>query len=182
MMKKDSIDELFKVLDRDFDFEFPEDGHEQRFLKRLHNQPNTPPIRFKVYKFIAAIAAVLVIGFGVHKVVKPQPKTNDLASVSEQMSQTQNFFTTTINSELNKIKTNQTPENQAMVSDALKQLEVLETNYERLKKDLQESGNDQRVVYAMISNLQNRIDLLEDVLASIGKLKELHSEQTQLTI
>ncbi|TXE06516.1 hypothetical protein ES711_13465 [Gelidibacter salicanalis] len=182
MMQNDSIEKLFKDLDPDFDFESPKEGHEQRFLKRLHNHPMTPTTRFKVYKFIAAIAAVLVIGFGVFKVVKPQPKTNDLASVSEQMSQTQNFFTTTINSELNKIKTIRTPENDAMVSDALKQMDVLETNYKRLKKDLQESGNDQRVVYAMISNLQNRIDLLEDVLASIEKLKKLHSEQTQLTL
>ena len=181
-MKKDSIDELFKDLDRDFDFESPAQGHEQRFLKRLHNQPQATPTRFKVYKFIAAIAAVLVIGFGVFTVVKPQPKNSDLASVSEQMSQTQNFFTATLNSELNKVKTIRTPENEAVVSDALKQLNLLETNYERLKVDLKESGNDQRVVYAMISNLQNRIDLLKDVLEAIEELKKLHSEQTQLKL
>lgn len=52
-------------------------------------------------------------------------------------------------------------------------MELLEKNYENLKIDLKESGNDKRVIYAMISNFQSRIDLLENVLKTIENLKTL---------
>lgn len=106
-----------------------------------------------------------------------------MASVSPELSQTQDFFTAAIALELNKIKSQRGPENGILVSDALKQMTFLEKNYERLKLDLTESGNDHRVIYAMISNFQSRIDLLENVLISIEHVKEFNqSEQTQITL
>ena len=46
------------------------------------------------------------------------------------------------------------------------QMKVWEENYEQLKLDLEASGKDERVIYAMISNFQDRIDLLQNVLLS----------------
>lgn len=182
-MKTDPIDQLFKNLHGEFDFETPEEGHDLRFLNRLKEIPEvSKPTSSRVYKYVVAMAAVLVIGLGLLTVVRPQPKTNDLASVSPQLSQTQDFFTTAITSELTKVKNQRTPENEALVSDALKQMELLEKNYERLKVDLKESGNDKRVVYAMIANLQSRIDLLQDVLNAIENLNQIASERTQITL
>ena len=60
-----------------------------------------------------------------------------------------------------------------MVQDALEQLENLENKYEILKLDLVESGNNKRVIYAMIKNFQNRIDLLEQVISTIEEVKKL---------
>lgn len=182
-MKKDTIEQLFEGLRNEFDMENPEEGHEQRFLKKLQSSQNRKVVkssRLLFYKSLLAVAAVLVICFGFLTVLKQEPKANDLASVSEQLSQTQEFFTTAITSELNKIKTVRTPENEALISDALKQMELLENNYERLKVDLKVSGNDQRVIFAMINNLQSRIDLLQTVLASIENLKQQQSQRLTL--
>ena len=55
----------------------------------------------------------------------------------------------------------------------MKQIETLENKYEQLKEDLSESGDDSRVIYAMISNFQNRIDLLQNVLQKIEEIKPL---------
>ncbi|TDU40235.1 hypothetical protein BXY82_2281 [Gelidibacter sediminis] len=179
VMKKNTIDHLFKIVHDDFDLEVPVDGHEQRFLERLHKkQRSKKPAWTTMKKLIAAIAAILIVAIGLFTVVKPQPQSNDLANVSEQLSQTQNFFTTVISSELSKLKSIRTAENDALVADALKQLEYLENNYERLKIDLKISGHDKRVVYAMISNLQSRIDLLENVLRAIENLKYIQSEHS----
>ena len=74
------------------------------------------------------------------------------------------------------------PENQAMVMDAIKQLEILEKNYDSLKKDLSESGEDKRVIYAMIDNFQNRIDLLQHVVEQMDAIKELNAIEKAVTL
>ncbi len=51
-----------------------------------------------------------------------------------------------------------------------------------LKKDLVSSGNDKRVVYAMINNFQKRIDLLKQVIAKIEMIKKLNTETNETTI
>ena len=95
----------------------------------------------------------------------------DLASVSEEMKTTQSFFTSTINNELTRLKSYSTPETEALVNDALNQIGQLEYKYQKLKTDLVTSGNDKRVVYAMISNFQTRIDLLTQVIETLEELK-----------
>lgn len=185
-MKTDKIEELFRDLDHEFDVETPENGHQQRFLDKL-NSINTNTVdktpKRKSYTIILSIAASIMVFFGLFIFLQNKMEVNGLASVSPELSQTQDFFTTAISSELNKIKAQRSPENEIIVSDALKQMELLEKNYERLKLDLKESGNDKRVIYAMVSNFQSRIDILENVLKSIENLKEFkQSEQTQMTL
>ena len=62
-----------------------------------------------------------------------------------------------------------------IINDALKQIQLLEKEYQNLKTDLTESGKDQRVIYAMISNFQNRIDILNTVLEQIENVKQFNS-------
>ena len=185
-MKEDNIGKLFKNRQSDFDVELPESGHEQRFLDKLKSKSNLVSDKKRKsfsYRSVIAIAASLLLFFGLFIFLQNKPVENGLASVSPQLSQTQDFFTAAITSELNKIRDQRTPENEILVSDALKQLELLEKNYERLKTDLKESGKDKRVIYAMISNFQSRIDILENVLKTIADLKQFKQiEQNQMTL
>jgi len=98
------------------------------------------------------------------------------------MQETQEFFTKTIERELFEIKENITPENQALVEDAITQVDVLEKEYKKLKGDLLESGEDKRVIYAMIDNFQNRINLLQNVLEQIEVIKELTITDQTITL
>ncbi len=71
------------------------------------------------------------------------------------------------------LKEQKTPETEAVINDALDQLEILENDYDKLKKDLGKSGQDKRVIYAMISNFQKRIDLLQMVLEKVNTINTL---------
>ncbi|HUH28459.1 hypothetical protein [Gelidibacter sp.] len=185
-MKTDKLEELFRDLEHEFDIEIPEIGHQQRFFDKLNSvnkKENAKAPKRKSFTVILSIAASIIVFFGLFIFLQNKMEVNDLASVSPELSQTQDFFTTAISSELNKIKAQRNPENEILISDALKQMELLEKNYERLKLDLKASGKDKRVIYAMISNFQSRIDILENVLKSIENLKEFkQSEQTQMTL
>ncbi len=176
-MKKDNLNQLFENLQDEFDVEVPNLGHQQRFLEKLNNENSnvvkTEKEPFKLWKPLLAVAATIVLCFSLITILSQQPETNGLASVSPEMSKTQDFFTSTIQNELTKLNGERTPETAALIDDALKQLNILETDYESLKKDLTESGDDKRVIYAMISNFQNRIDVLQNVMERIEDVKQL---------
>ncbi|MCW8980516.1 MULTISPECIES: hypothetical protein [Altibacter] len=157
-------------------------GHEKRFLQRLEASKPIAKKENRWWKPLSIAASIVVLlGFG-FTFMPGTAQEADLASVSSEMKQTQTFFTTTINKELDKLKSYSTPATKALVDDALAQMEILETEYAKLKEDLVASGNDKRVIYAMISNFQNRIDLLEQVISTIEEVENLNNTQHESTI
>ncbi len=183
-MNQDPLKNMFKNLSAEFDIEQPADGHEMRFLERLNStsisKGSTFGIRF--LQPIIAVAASIIICLGLFVVFYQGSTESDLASVSEEMSNTQDFFTQTIATELNKINEQRTPETEILINDALKQLSSLEKEYETLKTDLENSGQDKRVIYAMISNFQSRIEILQNVLEQIENINNLNNQSNESAI
>lgn len=184
-MEKDKLKSLFKGLKNDFDIETPDLGHEQRFLAKLKNQnqdsaDNTTTNSW--WKPVMGIAASIALIVSVFVVMQQEPELKDLASVSPELLETQNFFTTTIALELSKLESERTPGTEDLIKDAIGQMTILEKEYELLKIDLRQSGNDNRVIYAMITNFQNRIELLQSVLQNIEDVKLLKQESNESTI
>ena len=173
-MNSDKLTEFFRTHEGAFDLEEPQAGHEQRFLHKLNAEKSggggsTAFDGWKSFLMIAASIAlimVLVVGLG-------GKNSRDLANVSPELAQTQDFFTTAISAELQKLNNEESPEYQDLVVDALFQIKLLEEDYQQLKLDLEDSGDDKRVIHAMIKNFQNRIDILEQVSEQIDELKQL---------
>ena len=185
-MKKTTIDNLFERLNSTFDVESPSKGHKNRFLDKLDNQDQTlvinKAVKTNYWKPMMAIAASIIICVSLFTVTQQEPVIKDLASVSPELSETQDFFTATIAKELATLNSERSPETKVLIDDAMKQLNILETNYETLKVDLTESGDDKRVIYAMISNFQTRIEILQNVLKNIEDVKQLKQNQNEDTI
>lgn len=169
---KDTSQEHFTQFPGDFDLQHPDFGHEERFMAKLETLNGTAYKKISLlryYSYAAAVAAVFIIGILGFTFFSDGSSTSELSSVSPQLSQTQDFFTNAITSELNKINDLKTPKTEKVINDAMNQLSKLEAQYESLKLNLKESGQDQRVVYAMITNFQNRIHILEQVLNTINE-------------
>jgi hypothetical protein len=185
IMSNNNIDHLFKRLDNNYDVENPSIGHEVRFLKKLKQQ-NHPELKItssktNFWKPFLGIAASLTILFSIFIATQHKEETLDLASVSPKMAQTQDFFTASINEELKKLQEVSAPEAQSIIKDALLRIKHLEENYENLKIDLTQSGEDNRVIYAMISNFQNRIDILQNTLEQINIIKQLKNSSSDIS-
>jgi hypothetical protein len=181
-MKKDKIKELFENLDGSFDVYETPSGHNKRFLDKLNEAEKPSIIKLNWWKPLSIAASIAVLIAVGSTWLKANPSESDLASVSPEMLQTQSFFTTTINKELQTLKSFTSPEAKNLVDDALSQINILEKEYAGLKKDLVVSGHDQRVIYAMISNFQNRIDLLQQVIEKIEEIKNLKANRDETTI
>lgn len=181
-MKKDKIITLFKRLENDFDTEAPNSGHQNRFLEKLQrnsNQSRTLHSNWSRNSFLA-VAASIIICFGLFFGFNNEQKLEGLASVSPEYSKTQSFFSNAIQTELVALKAQRSPQTNQLIDDALKQLDLLEEDYKMLKLDLTESGNDKRVIYAMIANFQSRVDVLESVMQDIENLKALNHVQNTI--
>ncbi|MAN59421.1 MAG: hypothetical protein CMC08_06255 [Flavobacteriaceae bacterium] len=180
-MKKDEIDILFENMRECFDIHETPTGHQKRFLEKFHSQKSQQEKR-TWWKPLSVAASVAAIALFATFLLKSEPAKADLASVSPEMEKTQSFFTSAINKELRTLKNYNSPEAKALVEDAMAQIATLEQEYQSLTIDLAESGNDKRVVYAMISNFQNRIELLEQVIQTLDEIKELKAYRNETTI
>lgn len=181
-MKKDTITKLFSELEGNFHTEMPNSGHENRFLEKLKQQNNvadSQPKTTSYWKPFLAVAASIILCFSIFTVMQQEPELLDLASVSPELSQTQSFFTTAIEQELASLEAERSPETEEMINDAMKELKILEVEYQTLKIDLTESGSDKRVIYAMINNFQNRINVLQTVLEHIEEVKTYKLNQDE---
>ncbi len=187
-MKQDNLKSLFEGLKNDFDIENPDLGHQQRFLAKVQSQDQrlvgitSIPLKRNLWKPFIGIAASIALLFSFFIVMQQDTEIKGLASVSPEMSETQDFFTVAIAEELNKLEIERSPETEALIKDAMAQMSNLETEYETLKVDLTESGDDKRVIYAMITNFQNRIELLQSVLENIEIIKQLKQDPNENSI
>lgn len=173
--------DMFARLKEDLETQEPKAGHKHRFADRLQQREAIQEKKkndFSWRTLSIAASVIILLGFSL-LFVQTKPQEADLASVSPEMQQTQSFFTNAINQELRDLQSIKTPETEKMVADAIKQLTILETEYKLLKVDLTKSGQDKRVIYAMIANFQSRIDLLKEVAAQIDELKTFKIEHNE---
>ncbi len=181
MNQNDNIEALFKRLEGQFDTKSAPEGHNARFMQRLNKeQPmsNGKP-KIAYWKIVSAFAAVITLAFLLTGVFNPTAtEAEGLASVSPEMAQTQEFFNTAINTELERLSSFESEAAKVLINDAMLQMETLEQEYLKLQDDLVESGNDKRVIHAMINNFQNRIDLLQHVISTIEGIELINQSNT----
>ena len=177
-MKKENkkLDQLFEKYENEWDVEILEASHEKRFLKKLK------PEKSNWKRFVSiGIAASIIIMLGLSIFNTTPKKMEDLRFASQETKQTDSIFTILIQNELKKIKEKKSPENEKIISDALKQMKSLDSDYEKIKHELEVNGESKPIIFAMISNLQTRISFLQSVLQHIEeseKLKKLSDEKT----
>lgn len=179
---KDNLEKRFKELEGQFDVEEPRMGHFDRFEARLVNakKPSKTiqwnPGTWKWLAVAASIALVLTLFVGLPK----QDTGMQLAEVSPEMEETQSFFVTTIQNELETINAQRTPENEEIIESAMAQLQTLEKEYERLTVELEHSGLNKGVIYAMVSNFQQRIEVLQTLLEQLDEINNIKRENAQV--
>lgn len=184
MKEKNEIGEYLANEQGQLDVFEPAANHKLRFMAKLEAQ-NKPVVplnskKSKWYALWAVAASIVLVGTFSLLVMQMNSKQKaELASVSEKMENTQNFFSVAIQQQLEEINKNSSRETAQLVKDAMQQLAKLEKDYEILKTDLVQSNNDRRVISAMIANFQKRASLLEGVLEKINTINTLKTSRNE---
>ena len=156
------------LFNQDFDLKEPTIGHFERFEKRTSKSPKKKIVSWKWISIAASIVLIFGIWLG-----KNEPVNNlDLADISPKMEETQDYFTSVIRTEIEKINLEKTDENKKIIDDSFLRLDRLEEQYGKLMIELKESNQDKRVIFAMISNYQQRIEILQNLMNQLETLKE----------
>jgi len=182
MKQKDSLEQLFERLEGTFDIHETSANHQRRFLEKLNTQAAVTKRKPNIWRPLSIAASIVLLVCAGIFLQTDDTDAEGLASVSPEMEQTQSFFTTAISQELETLKSFEDLDSKALIEDTLKRLEILESDYDQLKIDLVESGNDKRVISAMITNFQNRIELLQQVIENIEEIKTLKANQNETII
>lgn len=201
-MKKD-MKEWF--AEQDFNTESLPSGHRNRFLEKLdaaceekHVAEDVIILDTKVldglhedkkviamnswFKWTLVAGLAILIGFAGFNIPVDTPINDGLSSVSPEMAQAQDFFTNTINLELEKLNKEQSPDTERIIADTKTALNKLEVDYKSIKEDFKMNNDSKAVIAAMIQNFQNRIDLLETALEQIEQLKNFKEQDNETII
>jgi len=173
---KDNLDNIFENLKNQFDIEEPAIGHFNRFEVRLGKLENTSKRNPFFTASMIAIAASFLLFFGIWIGTSFSNKGMELANVSSEMEETQSYFVNTIQKELQTIETERNNDTEVLINDAFLQLNKLENQYNTLTLELKESTEDKRIIYAMISNFQQRVEILQSLLLQIENVKQLKTQ------
>lgn len=174
---RDNLEKIFKEFENQFDVEEPNEGHFSRFEAKL-NKGRKPNILLKLWPIIAIAASVILI-FGVWLGSSFSTQGMELSKVSSEMGETQNYFVSTIEKELATIEKERDPDTEKIINDGLQQLNKLEKQYQSLTFELKESTEDKRIIYAMIANFQQRIEVLQSLLTQIEDVKQLKIQNNE---
>lgn len=174
---KDNLEKKFKELANQFDTEEPTIGHFDRFEERLKIKKKTKVIQWNpnTWKWLSVAASVLLLvgfWFGSYSATSGM----ELADISPEMEETQSFFMSSIQQEVEKINLQRDDSNSQIIDDAFTQLKVLEQNYEELTIALEDTSDDKRIIYAMISNFQQRIEVLQNLLLQLEEINNINSQ------
>jgi len=134
------------------------------------------------FKWSLVAGLAVLLGFVGMRLAPTAAVDNGLSSVSPEMAQAQDFFTTTIQEELEKLNKEQTPHTERIIADTKKTLNKLEVDYKSIKADFKINNDSKAVIAAMIQNFQNRIDLLETALKQIEQLKNFKEQEDETFI
>ena len=174
--ENEKLDQLFENLENKWDIQELDTQHANRFLEKLVLKK-----RKKNFGVLYAIAASVVVLLGITLFYPNADQHEELKFASKETKQTDSIFTVLIQNELEKIQTKKSPENEKIINDALQQMKSLDSDYEKIKHELEVNGESKPIIYAMISNLQTRISFLQNVLQRIEEteqLKNLNNEKT----
>lgn len=161
------MDKLKEYIEQNLDkidIEEPNEGHFDRFVKKLKVQePITVRRQFSQW-FVAASIIILfsiITYFSLTSIIDSSKYT--LARYSNEMEETEWYFNTQIDIRYSKIKELSKTSNisfQMLQSD----LNEMDTYYASLQKDLSNNPQDERIINAMINYYKNKIDLLDRII------------------
>ena len=153
-------------MENTYDIYTPEPGHFERFQSKLNKRKK----KVNLYTYYLPIAASILLAIGLGWVYQTP---SDLAQISPELKQTQAFFEGNIQREMTFIETMKDSDHSKIISDGMVQIEQMEAEYQKLRKELDKVGYNKKIIHAMILNYQYRMEVLQTIIKQIENTQQL---------
>ena len=163
-----SLEQYFKALKGQTEREIPLEGHHLRFQRKLEQQ-NRPIIRLTTWISIAA-SIILLLGL-ITANLPATPKASDPLTTAYEIQ---------IQSQLDYLEINYQATFATPLQDIKSQLKALDEAYTGLESQFNEQNQHPLLLKAMIDNLQQRLDILNELEQVLKAQKENDYENSIL--
>ncbi len=146
-------------------------GHEMRFAEKLRQgsadistTPKDQNAKIPFWRkplFQVAVVALLFVGsVAIFKSVNIQDAAIQTAQLPAELQEVESFYLVKCEKELTHFKTYYSANSPV---DIAKELEELEKEYKELKKEMVKQPGNERIMAALVKNLQLRLQLLQQI-------------------
>jgi hypothetical protein len=133
-----------------------------------------------VLKVAASVIIVMGIGFGIYIQSQKGTKGVDFAAINPEYAQQRVHYASLVETKLTELKSASKNDPQ-LYKEFSTEIAKMDSTYKKLNSDLATSPNQERVLRAMIRNLQIQTEVLTQQLNVIEQFNEMKKEQNNET-
>lgn len=132
------------------------------------------------------VAASIIVILGLSSILlfsgkengKPMEQTSIFSEISPDLARQEVSYMQLVNSKINKLKKEEVPkENAALFNEFIKQLEVIDKQYELYKLEIEKTGYNDELIQQVIYNYQLKLSVLQMLQAEIDKINRLTKKE-----
>lgn len=163
-----------------FDSREPSAGHMERFEQMLNKQPSRSLLSRIPYALKAAVVLLLValssiLIYEQARLYYANQRVLSLQDISAEFGEAEIYYTSLINhkyQEINRLNIND-PKQKEMLMIELEEMDKL---FHSLQKDFQSNPNDQRVINAMISHYQLKLEVMSQIIKQLEAVNQVNNK------
>lgn len=129
-----------------------------------------------VLKVAASVIVIMGIGFGVYLQSQKGQKGVDFAAINPEYAKQQVHYASLVETKLTELKSASKADPQ-LYKEFSAEIAKMDSTYKRLNSDLATSPNQERVLRAMIRNLQIQTEVLNQQLNVIEQYNNMKKDQ-----
>ncbi|SMD32693.1 hypothetical protein SAMN04488029_1044 [Reichenbachiella faecimaris] len=136
-----------------------------------------------LWKAAAVVFLCISVGLAIERTMIAEDEAVALQTTksrSAELNEVEGYYTQLISQKRMEIKS-VIDKNGLVDIELLKDMEQLDNMYAKLKKDLKRNQNDERLINAMIQNLQLRVEILNKQLRILERISK-HEEDEKISV
>lgn len=175
-----SLEEIVLRHKESFDDLEPNEGHFERFESRLNKQ-KTKTVEIKINVLIRVAAAVLILISGaIWIIINQTSKTVPYNGYTQEIQEVEYYYSTLVSEKMSQIKqySNDPELKEKLIQEEFNELDSLNNV---LQKELKTTPGDERVINAIISHYQTKVEILNQILDDLQSIKHIKTEDHEST-
>lgn len=181
---EERLEDFIRKNKKEFDQNQPPEGLWEKIEKGLNEKRYIQPVAVKVVRlnFLLALAAslILIVAAGLFFWKFQYDQVTDLANINPVLAKQQLHYWSVIESKRTELKQIEKAEPR-LYQEFSYEIVKMDESYQRLKRDLPESPNQEETVKAMIRNLQIQAEVLNQQLEVIKQINVSKKQQINET-
>ncbi len=161
-----------------FDSQEPSPGHMARFEQKLNHQPSRSLFSRIPYVLKAAVVLLLValssiLIYEQARIYYQNQRVLSLEDISAEFGEAEFYYTSLIKNkyqEINKLNIDD-PKQKEMLMVELGEMDKL---FHSLQKDFQDNPTDERVINAMISHYQLKLEVMSQIITQLEEVNQVN--------